>query len=196
MEYAATGNNKPDRQHAVAILSDLLDNVELEACDWRPEVLDACLRRAPLRFGATGFGFDGQGVSYHTAKGAEPLVGYRNDDRVTVRHGSGEEPETLNFSHTDGAPRAPDESFEVVLEPGDWVAYRFRTDHTRRVTITLDAAEGTAAAHVDGAPLAPMADSPHRFLSQSIPPGGHVLRVDAVHGAVRLRAAAVHIVDQ
>ena len=120
--YARTKVDKPDEEEARRIFTELTQAVALSDCSYRPEVVQALLRRAPLRIASTGFGFRGRGVSYQTA-GALPLDGFRSDDSVTVRDAAGARPSKLDFHHPSGAPSPSEGELLVCLRGGDWVAY-------------------------------------------------------------------------
>jgi endoglucanase len=111
-----------DADTAWGVLQELVDRSRLERCTYRPEVVNALLRRAPLTLPATGFSFRGEGRSYATTQ-ARPHAGFRPDDAVTIRHAGGEAP--LEFHHTDGRPRSDDEALTVKLEAEDWIASTF-----------------------------------------------------------------------
>lgn len=108
LAYAHGKAERPDPDRAWRTLLDLLDNVDLAACVYRPEVVNALLRRPPLRLPATGFSFRGDGDSYGTA-GATPLAGFRPDDQVSIVRSPESQDRPLEFSHTDGASRDHDD---------------------------------------------------------------------------------------
>ena len=81
--YGAGAAPRPEPDKAWRTLLDLLDGFDLTQCVYRSEVVNALLRRPPLRLPATGFSFRGQGDSYQTT-GASPLPGFRPDDRVSI----------------------------------------------------------------------------------------------------------------
>jgi hypothetical protein len=185
--YASGRSDRPGVEEAGAILDDLLERFALSRCERRTEVVNACFRRAPLTLPASGFGFEGPGESYETTA-AVPLVGFRNDDAVTIRHGSGEEPETINFSHNTGLPREPEESLRVELGSDDWVAYTF-TAHAGPVVLEV-IAQGSVRLWLDDVALDPM-DSGHRFAARLETSGSHRLRVGA--GGEPVSLDAIHV---
>ena len=105
---------------------------------YRSEVINAVLRRPPIRLPATGFSFRGEGRSYQTSA-ATPLDGFRPDDRVTIVRPSQPPDAPLDFSHTAGAPRADDDRLLVRLEPGDWVSYDVHVPAATRLEIAVRA---------------------------------------------------------
>jgi len=90
----------------------LLDAMVIDRCAYQADVVNALLRRPPLRVPATGFTFHGPGVSYQTTK-ATPMPGFRGDEQVTIAG-------TPDFAML---PRQPD--LYVVLQTGEWLAYEY-----------------------------------------------------------------------
>jgi endoglucanase len=181
-EYAAGRGERPDPMVAWRTLLELLDSFAVARCQYRPEVVNAVLRRAPLRLAASGFGFRGAGVSYQCAD-AVPLPGFRNDDLVTVRRAGGDAPEGIDFPYTHGVPRAPEDELLVRLGPEDWVAYEFETVEASRLAVTVavaDAGDAPGVA-VDGEPADAQPDAGGASYgyrtSGLVAPGRHTLRV-------------------
>lgn len=172
------------------VLDALLDAMVLDRCRQRPEVINAVFRRAPITLPAWGFGFHGTGQSYAT-QSAAPLAGLRPDDHVTIWHTSGTESDSLDFHHTDGRPRDPGDRFEVVLEPGDWVAYEITTvvDGTLKILLDVEVATDEpvpvtvcvndiqAKVSADGSNEA--SDDGSRLVVDGLTAGTHRVRVEA-----------------
>jgi hypothetical protein len=137
---------------------------------YRPEVVNALLRRPPLTLPAAGFSFRGVGISYATAA-PQPLAGFREDDQVSVVR-SPQTTAPLDFSHTKGQLR--DDRMQVRLEPGDWVCYDVNVTEptTLLVTTQIDGA-GDPAVSVDDEPL-------DRTRLVHVGPGRHAIRVAAI----------------
>lgn len=187
LDYAAGTGGRPGAEDAWRTLRELLDNFELSRCLYRDEVINALMRRAPLRLPATGFGFRGPGLS-HQCSDARPLRGFRGDDPVTIRLATGgDEPEELDFHQVGGAARPESETFVVALGPGDWVGYDFETVEPKRLDITValagEAADGDTSAPgitLDGEPAAPTAAAGqhvHATTADVLPAGRHTLRI-------------------
>jgi endoglucanase len=119
--YAAGKGPRPSD----APLWKLLDNMDISRCSCRPEVVNAIMRRPPLRVPATGFTFHGAGVSYQTA-GATPLPTFRSDDAVTV----------TGRPDFDFPPREQD--LHVVLQAGEWLAYQHAGSDPVEVVTSAD----------------------------------------------------------
>jgi endoglucanase len=135
--YAERRGPRPADRIIGSALTDLLEGIRLERTDDRAEVLNAVLRRVPLRLPASGFGFGGRGIAYETG-GADPMVDFRSDDLVTIRRASGPSGAVPRFDHTDGRTRGPDERLEVALEAGDWVSYELTIDKPSRLRVRVE----------------------------------------------------------
>ncbi len=170
---------------AWATLSAFLDAIEFGRCTYRPEVVSAILRRAPLRIPATGFGFRGTGESYGTSAGS-PLPAFRSDDLVTIRSGDGATPETLRFEYVDnGMARGAADELVVELASGDWIAYEVNV--ARQATLAVKVATGASAStplglSIDGSvvPLDHDRDGVHASVGYEVAPGRHVIRVECL----------------
>jgi hypothetical protein len=172
--YAAGKDERPTSQDAWQTLNALVDAFHIDACVYRPEVINATMRRAPLRIPATGFSFRGRGTSYSSTR-PEPLPSFRADDAVTiVRSPAADGP--IDFSHTKGQPR--DDRLLVRLQPGDWVSYDIHVALPAQLRIdvhlTRSSGEGAVELSLDGVPP---------------PDGGSVF--PAVPGRRRLNVTAV-----
>ena len=161
--------------------------MDVDRCERREDVIAALFRRAPLRLPASGFGFRGAGVSYATTT-AEPLAGFRADDRVTLRPVAGAAPE-VRFDHNDGRERSPDEAIILGLAPGDWVAYPFEVAEAREYEIEIALAAG---AHplitVDGQRATTTTGATRIELAV----GAHELRLVGADAEVAVRHVDIH----
>jgi hypothetical protein len=142
LDYAAGLVGRPGADEAWYTLMHLVKNIEFSHCRYRPEVVNAVMRRAPLRIPASGFGFLGAGLSYQCSQ-AEPLPGFREDDAVTIRPTvirsaqGGEVPAVQDLYGIGGASHPESETFVVALGHGDWVEYVFDTIEPKRRTVTV-----------------------------------------------------------
>ncbi|MGH8889678.1 MAG: glycoside hydrolase family 5 protein [Acidothermaceae bacterium] len=145
-------DDKPDPERAWAILTELLDRIDISRCTYRQDVVNAVMRRAPLRIPAWGFGFGGAGVSYHTSNAA-PLPGFRSDDEVTLECANGDDPDAPSFHHNNGALRGDDEHIVVRLLPGDWITYDVEISVASGVcvSVTLGSGESSREPTLDSA---------------------------------------------
>lgn len=145
------GGAKPEPEEAVRILGDYLDGLPLAAVDYRPEVVNALLRRLPVRIPAIHYGYKGEGESFGLG-GAERIdweSGYRRGDGLAIRK-------------LDGAPHLPPsepgwhpwnvgDGLCVELPAGAWTAYEFlapdaAADAARAGSAAAGAARANAAA--------------------------------------------------
>jgi endoglucanase len=169
---------------AWAVLLELLDRLDIDACDYRLDVVNALFRRPPVRLPATAFTFDGAGRSYDAAS-STGHPGFRHHDgpRIVSRAGAGEP----DFSHTDGTPRGAEEELVVVLEPGDWVEYECSIDTSSELDLTVDTVDpqsGVSVAVDGGLGLAATAGRPVEM--GALAAGVHRIRVVA-HDVTTLR---------
>ncbi|MEU6074352.1 cellulase family glycosylhydrolase [Micromonospora sp. NPDC047074] len=198
------GGERPDRETARRAFDEFLDNLALDRCDYRTDVVNAVMRRAPLRLEGEYFGHLGEGVSYGVTSPGTPLAGFRESDRVTVRYRAevvaeatgvpaapaapeaatfvpGATPaEGPNFRHNLGQPRADDEVMVVCLAAGDWLAYEVNTTAPGGLRIrpeTLPGGIGGLLVEVDGTVLTG---------DRVLPAGRHTVTVRAVDGPVVL----------
>jgi len=187
--YAAGQAPKPNGADAWQTLSSLLDAMRLSHCTYRPEVISAVLRRAPLRIPAAGFGFRGAGLSYQ-ASAPSTLDDFRSDDFVTIRHERGA---ALSFAYTDNGSAAQGDGLVVSLGPGDWVAYDVELVQTAElgIEVALDAAnaEPTIAVSLDGDPV-PVESTDGglvRGTSAHAAAGRHVVRLECLAREATIR---------
>ncbi|MEO3867391.1 cellulase family glycosylhydrolase [Nonomuraea sp. B12E4] len=130
---------------AWAILEEFLDAIALDACEWRPEIVNAMFGRAPLRIPAWGFidespgyrdrfaGFDLDAL-WHRSSGRP----YEEAELMPMTVAAGEE---LHFP-LDGQPSGwrvdadePD-AFEISWRHGRLVAHATRTARLRALDVT------------------------------------------------------------
>jgi hypothetical protein len=192
----ARGGARPSRDAAAETLSALVQAMKFENCVYRPEVISAVRRLAPVRLSAAAFGFRGQGCSYGTST-ATPLTFFRNDDRVTVRPidvpASG-----VSFQYTDG-PDRHEQRWEVELTAGDWVAYEFGLVEDRVVEITVDGKSrlsGVLKIAIDGDRLTCRSTLGGWQAATLTRPGTgrHELSISCGHGTVTLTAISIDLV--
>lgn len=143
VDWVATTRSRPSPDAAWSTLTDLLVKMRIENCSYRADVVNAMLRRAPLRLPATGFTFRGHGVSYKTSQ-ASPVSWFRRDDQVTISRADGEQTEP-SWQYDSRRPETPE--FVVTLNRGDWLTYEVSSpdpvavdvDGTGRVDVEVTA---------------------------------------------------------
>ena len=119
------GGSKPDPQLAENVLWTYLDNLFLENCTYRPEVINALFRRPSVRIPAVFYDYKGAGRSFGITKKAEKSIGFRVQDGVDIRFVDTQR-ETPNFAHMKGEDWKEEEWMYVQLAPEEWVSYTFR----------------------------------------------------------------------
>src|SRR5690606_25814329 len=66
-EYVADGAH-PGMECAEKILNEYLDHIRIENCEYREDVVNSMLRRAPLRIAAPYYGYRGSGVDHYAVR--------------------------------------------------------------------------------------------------------------------------------
>ena len=181
----SNGGPRLQADDAWATLIALLEAMELARCTYRPEVIAAILRRAPLRIPAASFGFLGPGASYGTSAGS-PLAGFRADDLVSIRDGIDPAPAEFSFDYVDdGVGRGAVDELVVELAAGDWVAYEVNVavPTALAVRVQLDGSDPTTAIglSIDGNAIHLVQDGGGALEgSTHAATGRHVLRVECL----------------
>ncbi|MBJ6359763.1 cellulase family glycosylhydrolase [Paenibacillus sp. GCM10012307] len=116
------GGARPTQEEAERILQDYLDHLPLEHCDYHPEVVNALLRKVPLRIPAIFYGYQGEGSGYHVGESVAHQLGFRQNDGTDIRFVHSERA-IPNFQHGGGEAWSEDEKLSVRLKPDDWLAY-------------------------------------------------------------------------
>jgi endoglucanase len=204
LAYGDGCSPRPQPDAAWEALSELLDAVVLENCTYRPEVISALLRRAPLRIPAAGFGFRGPGESYRTSS-ALPLDGFRNDDLVTIRDYGGAVPGQLSFEYVDGMTRDAAGELVVSLVAGDWVAYDVNVAQPATLAVSVAMAHSPEpapaatpiAVSINGEPIRVEVNgvSVRGTSGCRLDAGGHVLRVECLAREATIRSLDVTCID-
>jgi len=116
------GEGKPSREVAQRAFDELLKNIRLENCVYHPEVVNAMLRRAPVRIEAENFGQKGKSVSYSIKNPAQRSKFYRTDEPVMIQTSS--EQRRRSDQH-------------IVLAATEWTTYEVDCDQPRSCDVTL-----------------------------------------------------------
>ncbi|WP_372638208.1 glycoside hydrolase family 5 protein [Cohnella sp.] len=119
------GGEKPSVEEAETTLWTYLDNLPLDRCVYHRDVVDALLRRPPVRIPAIFYGYGGEGVGYGVAEKRSGALGFRSGDGTDIRFVESGERSAPNFQHGRGEDWQPDEWLCVQLMPGDWLTYDF-----------------------------------------------------------------------
>jgi endoglucanase len=189
----------PSATAAWAILTDFLDSLHISRCTYRSDVVNAVMRRAPLRLPAWGFSFRGEKDSYQTA-GAKPLTGFRADDLVSLECATLGPDGAPHFDHTDGARRLAEDAILVCLTPGDWIAFDVEVAEPCDLAITVETQdnEGVATSSItsyfdNAALLRPEIDDAGgtETTRTTATAGKHTVRLVAATRAVKIRSLII-----
>jgi hypothetical protein len=118
------GGDQPDLATAEKILWTYLAHIDFHACEYHPEIVNALLRKAPVRIPSIFYGYRGEDVSFGVKAKVEQHIGFRIQDGVKMFFVEGER-DKANFQHGGGHRWHDDERICVELAPGDWLAYEF-----------------------------------------------------------------------
>jgi endoglucanase len=184
--FARGLGDKPTDTEAWATLTDYLDLLHISRCTYRSDVVNAVLRRAPLRLPAWGFSFRGENVSYKTTS-ATPLAGFRADDLVSLECAYLGADAAPRFDHTDGSSRLAADAILVCLSPGDWIAFDVLVAEPCSLELgyELDQDDASITAYFDEMALSPATRT-------TAGAGQHTVRVVAGDHAVRVRSVTVN----
>ena len=126
MAYSRNAERKPSRAETQAIFDELLRNVRLTNCVFYPDVVNAMLRRAPVRIEAENYGHQGLNCSYFVKGRAKNSTHYRTAEPVPV--------ELLEGGN--GQWRSAQ---GITLESGEWTVYTVNTDRTLSYNLAVRA---------------------------------------------------------
>lgn len=79
------GGEKPSQEEAVRIFAELEDNMKLENCIYFPDVVNAMMRRAPLKLEAENYGHDGLHHAYFVNDTTFQSEHYRSEEAVPIK---------------------------------------------------------------------------------------------------------------
>lgn len=129
------GEGKPSRDVAQRAFDELLQNIRLENCVYHPEVVNAMLRRVPVRIEAENFGHGGKNVSYSVRNSTQRSKFYRTEEPVMIQ------------TSPDQRRRS---DLHVVLSAQEWTTYDVDCSQPGRcdVTLRVRGAQPSAAAQL------------------------------------------------
>jgi len=93
--------------------NELLENIKLENCTYFPDVVNAMMRRIPLKLEAENYGHDGYGISYKVNDTIKNSTSYRKNEHVKIQGIS------LDKKNHTGQ--------YVDLNSGEWTAYKLNS---------------------------------------------------------------------
>ena len=115
---------KPSREVAQKAFDTLIENIRLENCVFYPEVVNAMLRRAPVRIEAENFGQDGPGKSYQVKDFKFRSESYRQSEPVPVTSQAGTRRQSNQY---------------ITLKETEWTTYNVQSDTTKNYDFLLRA---------------------------------------------------------
>lgn len=120
--YCNDGGSKPTPAVAQRAFDELLRNIRVANCDFFPDVVNAMLRRAPVRIEAENFGHEGAGKSFSVQDPRQQSKFYRQTEPVRVT--------------SDGGTRRRGGQ-HITLGKGEWTAYQVRSDVVQDFAVAL-----------------------------------------------------------
>lgn len=118
------GGAIPDKASARRILSEYLENISIEHCEYHAEVVNSIFRRPPVLIPAIFYGFKGNGIDWGITERKETEICFRENDGIEIKFIEGNRL-TPNFKHMAGEEWKPDEWLYVCLNKGEWTSYEF-----------------------------------------------------------------------
>lgn len=119
----SNGGVAPPRDIAKKTFDELLANIRLTNCVYHPDVVNAMLRRAPVRVEAENFGHDGSQASYFVKDSRPATEFYRQSERVPIKAEPAER------------PRASSQF--ITLTESEWTAYKLGRETPGQYEITV-----------------------------------------------------------
>jgi hypothetical protein len=125
-EIAAYSRNggTPTAQDPEKIFNALLENVKLENCSFFPDVVNAMLRRLPLKVEAENYGHDSYLKSYFVKDTLTKASAYRKKEPVKI--------EVIEKNE-----QSPASGQAVRLNAGEWTAYKVNTAEKTNYNVSL-----------------------------------------------------------
>lgn len=132
------GGAKPSKEDSQRILNQYLDNILIENCEYHKDVVDAMMRRAPVKIPAEYFGFKGEGVSFKTNKHYETNVELRREEGVRLEFINSTDAALPNYDNA-GGPGRPEDQLCVFLSAGEWLTYEINSHKAMKCNIKIRA---------------------------------------------------------
>ena len=185
------------REDATRIFEEYLASIPLAACERLTRVANAMLRRVPVLLHAEHFGHRGEGVSWHGAKRDTGLVGFREDDGITIGFVDPARTGEIDFRDLRQADRET-EKLEVRLVAGEWAAYEVELAAPGRIAVAVEGVagvDGVVELSIGGAVAEPVEAGESLFSARSaeLPAGRHELRVAVSSGSAAIRTLDVRL---
>jgi endoglucanase len=132
--YCNDGGSKPTPAVAQRAFDELLRNIRVANCDFFPDVVNAMLRRAPVRVEAENFGHEGEGKSFSVRDNKQRSKFYRQTEPVPVT--------------PDGGTRRRGGQ-HITLAESEWTAYQVRADAAQDFAVVLRIKPGAAPVELE-----------------------------------------------
>lgn len=179
IRYSRTGE-KPPREMAEKVFTQLLENLKIENCEFREEVTQSILRRVPARIFAVNYGHDGDGISY-SVKEQSNAAFYR----------TGEPVKTVLIPSESGA-RWQGSQQAINLTEGEWTRYNFSSPEPFDGKITVRLKAGVASSEFlfsvneisSRSTVTDTAWTELVFDNQKINPGGNTIKTEVLKGNI------------
>jgi hypothetical protein len=141
IDYSRRGE-KPSKELAEQVLTQLLENMKVENCEFLEHITQSMLRQIPARIYAVNYGHDGPGISY-SVKDTTFAQFYRTSEPV----------KTVLLRESTRRQRSPS-SQAIQLTEGEWTKYTaFATEEfsaTIRLKVKSTTSESELSVNVNG----------------------------------------------
>jgi endoglucanase len=192
------GGEKPEPEKAQEILAEYLDNLLLDNCTYYKDVVDALLRRSPVRIPAIFYGYKGADVSFGRTSEPQEVsrISFRESDGMDIRFISSELT-APNFQHGRGESWRPEDKLCLKLATGEWTVYEFTvpaavSSFELKLRLLLHGESSSLAVSLDERLIGTVSGSDHDWTvteltdEASLEAGTHRIIARAVNGPVSL----------
>ncbi|WFB36283.1 cellulase family glycosylhydrolase [Kiritimatiellota bacterium B12222] len=194
---AAQGECLLEAEEAERILNQYLDNILFENCDYRPEVVNAMMRRIPFRIPAEAYGMKGVGRSYFFKEKVTTHLNIRREEGANLKFINGNDAEYPSYKYKGKQHHLPEDSLCLTLQQGDWVTYEINALGDTPASITAHLSALSKETHIElwlnsEIPLTSTLNIDQTWQQQllaaqvHIPHGKHCLKVIVKTGSISL----------
>ena len=146
--YSQKGEG-PIAADAQRIFDELIENIKLENCVFHSDVVNAMLRKLPLRLEAENYGHDGYQKSYYVKDTQAMSPVYRKKEPVRIESINGRRP-----GQGQGQGQAQAQGQAIKLNEGEWTSYKVNSDESVSYNISLRVSgAGSVCLYVNGEKL-------------------------------------------
>lgn len=111
-----------DKEMLQHVLEAYLMNIQFDNCQYNQDVVDAMLRRAPVKVPAIFYDYMGEGNSFKMSLHYKDNIGFRVSDGTNLGFVNSDR-DAVNFQHGGGEQWQEDERTMIMLKQGEWVNY-------------------------------------------------------------------------